>query len=166
MRLLSLLFLLLLLLVAPALGEATYRVEGLPLDYALGTAYEVSLTVSEPGAVTGVAITTTNGSLSAVNEFGEGEAHELQFGPATDGWSFWWLAPADPHELGEGEAGIRDLETALDHRIAGDGADVHRRIEILDRLEILHRREQVGRRFFEHESLIFSLRSIEKGIRR
>ena len=102
MRLLSLLFLL--LLVAPALGEATYRVEGLPLDYAHGTAYEVSLTVSESGAVTGVAITTTNGSLSAVNEFGEGEAHELQFGSATDGWSFWWLAPADPHELGEGEA--------------------------------------------------------------
>ena len=102
MRLLSLLFLL--LLVAPALGEATYRVEGLPLDYALGTAYEVSLTVSEPGAVTGVAITTTNGSLSAVNEFGEGEAHELQFGSATDGWSFWWLAPADSQPLGEGEA--------------------------------------------------------------
>ena len=48
MRLLSLLFLL--LLVAPALGEATYRVEGLPLDYAHGTAYEVSLTVSESGA--------------------------------------------------------------------------------------------------------------------
>ena len=39
MRLLSLLFLL--LLAAPVLGEATYQVEGLPLDYSLGTAYEV-----------------------------------------------------------------------------------------------------------------------------
>ena len=102
MRLLSLLFLL--LLAAPVLGEATYQVEGLPLDYSLGTAYEVSLAVSDPGAVTGVSILTTNGSLSAVNEFGEDEAHELLLGPSDVGWSFWWLAPADQHELGEGEA--------------------------------------------------------------
>ena len=102
MRLLPFLFLL--LLVTPALGEPTYSVRGLPIDYALGAVYEVSLTVSDPGAVTGVAITTTNGSLSAANEFAEGasEAHELRLGPADR--SFWWLAPVDPQPLGEGEA--------------------------------------------------------------
>ena len=96
--------LVLLLVATAAHGEATYRVDGLPLDYALGEVYEVTLTVSDPGAVTGVTITTTNGSLSAVNEFGEGEAHDLQFGASDDGWSFFWQAPADAHELGEGEA--------------------------------------------------------------
>lgn len=96
--------LVLLLIATAANGEATYRVDGLPLDYALGSTYEVTLTVSDPDAVTGSVITTTNGSLSAVDEFGEGEAHELQFGAADNGWSFFWQAPADAHELGEGEA--------------------------------------------------------------
>ena len=87
--------------------DNVYRVEGLPEDlhYETGKTYQIGLTVNDDSEISTVSILVTNGSLSETEEFGEA-IQNLELGSSESGWIFYWQAPSESFDLGEGEAGL------------------------------------------------------------
>ena len=85
--------------------DNVYRVEGLPddLHYETGKTYQIDLIANDDSEISSVSISVTNGSLSETEEFGE-NVQNLELGSSDSGWSFYWQAPSESFELGEGEA--------------------------------------------------------------
>ena len=85
--------------------ENTYRVEGLPddLHFATGKVYTVTLTASNYSAIANVNISVTNGSLSETETF-EDNILSLNLIASEEGWTFYWQAPSEAFDLGEGNA--------------------------------------------------------------
>ena len=83
--------------------DRIYRVDGLPdnLYYETGKTYEVVLTANNYTAIQSIDITVTNGSLSETEEFGA-VLQALSLSSSETGWSFFWQAPIETFELGEG----------------------------------------------------------------
>ena len=85
--------------------DNVYRVEGLPEDlhYETGKAYQIDLVANDASEITSVSISVTNGTLSETEEFGE-SIQSLELDSSDSGWIFYWQAPSESFELGEGEA--------------------------------------------------------------
>ncbi len=85
--------------------DNTYRVEGLPdnLHFETGKSYIVTLTASNNSAISMVNITVSNGTLSESEDFEEG-VKSLGLSESQEGWTFYWEAPSESFELGEGNA--------------------------------------------------------------
>ncbi|MEE3242949.1 MAG: hypothetical protein VX188_03995 [Candidatus Thermoplasmatota archaeon] len=85
--------------------DSIYRVDGLPenLHFATGVSYEITLTASNYSAIASVNITVTNGTLSTSDEFVP-DIHQLVLPSSSEGWTFYWQAPSESFELGEGKA--------------------------------------------------------------
>jgi len=85
--------------------DNVYRVEGLPEDlhYETGKTYQIDLVANDDSEITSVSISVTNGSLSETEEFGE-SVQSLELDSSASGWTFYWQAPSESFELGEGEA--------------------------------------------------------------
>ena len=85
--------------------DNVYRVEGLPEDlhYETGKTYQIDLIVNDDSEISSVSISITNGSLSETEEFSE-IIGILELGTSDSGWTFYWQAPSESFELGEGEA--------------------------------------------------------------
>jgi len=85
--------------------DNVYRVEGLPEDlhYETGKTYQIDLVANDDSEITSVSISVTNGSLSETEEFGE-SIQSLELDSSDSGWTFYWQAPSESFELGEGEA--------------------------------------------------------------
>ena len=85
--------------------DNTYRVEGLPEDLHFETSkvYTVILTASNYSAIANVNISITNGTLSETETFEE-NVLSLNLATSEDGWTFYWQAPSETFELGEGNA--------------------------------------------------------------
>ena len=85
--------------------DNTYRVEGLPddLHFETGKAYTVVLTASNYSAIANVNISVTNGSLSETEDFGD-NVLSLNLAASEGGWTFYWQAPSETFNLGEGNA--------------------------------------------------------------
>lgn len=86
-------------------GENTYRVDGLPEDlhYETGKVYSVGLIASNYSAISNVNISVTNGTLSVTETF-EDNIIVLNLSESQEGWTFYWQAPSESFELGEGNA--------------------------------------------------------------
>ena len=85
--------------------DNVYRVEGLPEDlhYETGKTYQIDLIANDESEISSVSISITNGSLSETEEFGE-SIQSLELDSSDSGWTFYWQAPSESFELGEGEA--------------------------------------------------------------
>ena len=85
--------------------DNVYRVEGIPEDlhYETGKAYQIDLVANDASEITSVSISVTNGTLSETEEFGE-SIQSLELDSSDSGWIFYWQAPSESFELGEGEA--------------------------------------------------------------
>ena len=85
--------------------DNVYRIEGLPEDlhYETGKTYQVDLIANDDSEIASISILITNGSLSETEAFGEG-VQSLELGSSDSGWTFYWQAPSESFELGEGEA--------------------------------------------------------------
>tara|TARA_B100001250_G_scaffold225854_1_gene193731 strand:+ start:1267 stop:1791 length:525 start_codon:yes stop_codon:yes gene_type:complete len=87
--------------------DNVYRVEGIPEDlhYETGKAYQIDLVANDASEITSVSISVTNGTLSETEEFGE-SIQSLELDSSDSGWIFYWQAPSESFELGEGEAAL------------------------------------------------------------
>ena len=85
--------------------DNVYRVEGIPEDlhYETGKIYQIDLVANDDSEITSVSISVTTGSLSETEEFGE-SIQSLELDSSDSGWTFYWQAPSESFELGEGEA--------------------------------------------------------------
>lgn len=85
-----------------------YRVDGIPdnLHYESGKSYQIDLTVSNSTSVSYIIVTTTNGTLSETEEFGDSNL-EINLTDSSEGWVFHWQAPTESFNLGEGNAELR-----------------------------------------------------------
>jgi len=85
--------------------DNTYRVEGLPEDlhFETGKVYSVGLIASNYSAISNVNISVTNGTLSETETF-EDNILVLNLSESQEGWTFYWQAPSESFELGEGNA--------------------------------------------------------------
>jgi len=85
--------------------DNVYRVEGIPddLHYETAKVYQIDLTANNYSAIASVAITISNGTLSETEEFTP-EVKSLELGSSDAGWKYYWEAPSESFELGEGEA--------------------------------------------------------------
>ena len=85
--------------------DNVYRVEGIPEDlhYETGKAYQIDLVANDASEITSVSISVTNGTLSETEEFGD-SIQSLELDSSDSGWIFYWQAPSESFELGEGEA--------------------------------------------------------------
>ena len=85
--------------------DNVYRVEGIPddLHYETAKSYQIDLTANNYSAIASVTITTSNGTLSETEEFTP-DVKSLELGSSDTGWQFYWEAPSESFELGEGEA--------------------------------------------------------------
>ena len=87
--------------------DSVYRIEGLPsnLYYTADTSYEIILSASNYSEISEVNISVTNGSLSESENFVDG-TKQLLLPESLDGWKFYWKAPSENYDLGEGESQI------------------------------------------------------------
>jgi len=85
--------------------DNVYRVDGIPEDlhFETGKTYQIDLVANDDSEITSVSISVTNGSLSETEEFGE-SIQSLELDSSDSGWTFYWQAPSESFELGEGEA--------------------------------------------------------------
>ena len=84
--------------------DNVYRVDGIPEDlhFETGKTYQVDLIANDDSEIASISISITNGSLSETEDFGEG-VQSLELGSSDSGWTFYWQAPSESFELGEGE---------------------------------------------------------------
>ena len=82
-----------------------YRIDGIPdnLHYDVGESYLINITVSDSASVSYIIVTITNGTLSATDDFTESNL-ELNLTDGSEGWFFYWQAPTESFDLGEGNA--------------------------------------------------------------
>ena len=85
--------------------DNVYRVEGIPddLHYETAKVYQIDLTANNYSAIASVTITISNGTLSETEEFTP-DVKSLELGSSDAGWTYYWEAPSESFELGEGEA--------------------------------------------------------------
>ena len=85
--------------------DNVYRVDGIPEDlhFETGKTYQIDLIANDESEISSVSISITNGSLSETEEFGE-SIQSLELDSSDSGWTFYWQAPSESFELGEGEA--------------------------------------------------------------
>ena len=85
--------------------DNVYRVEGLPddLHYETSKTYQIDLTANDYQAISLVNITISYGTLSETEDFTP-DVHNLILDSSDSGWMFYWQAPSESFELGEGQA--------------------------------------------------------------
>ncbi|MEO2179770.1 MAG: hypothetical protein ABGW86_00635 [Candidatus Poseidoniia archaeon] len=85
--------------------DNVYRVEGIPddLHYETAKVYLIDLTANNYSAIASVTITISNGTLSETEEFTP-DVQSLELDSSDVGWTFYWEAPSESFELGDGEA--------------------------------------------------------------
>ena len=85
--------------------DNVYRVEGIPddLHYEIAKVYQINLTANNNSDIASVTITISNGTLSETEEFTP-DVKSLELGSSDAGWTYYWEAPSESFELGEGEA--------------------------------------------------------------
>ena len=85
--------------------DNVYRVEGIPddLHYETAKVYPIDLTANNYSAIASVTITISNGTLSETEEITP-DVKSLELGSSDAGWTYYWEAPSESFELGEGEA--------------------------------------------------------------
>ena len=85
--------------------DNVYRVEGIPddLHYETAKVYQIDLTANNYSAIASVTITISNGTLSETEDFTP-DVKSLELGSSDAGWTYYWEAPSESFELGEGQA--------------------------------------------------------------
>ena len=85
--------------------DNVYRVEGIPddLHYETAKVYLIDLTANNYSAIASVTITISNGTLSETEEVTP-DVQSLELDGSDAGWTFYWEAPSESFELGDGEA--------------------------------------------------------------
>ena len=111
-------------------ADNVYRVEGLPEDlhYTIGNSYKIDLFANNYTAISSVNITISNGTLSESE--GTDGSQNLLLGSSDTGWIFYWQAPSDSFELGEGQAVLSIIFEESDGVVWGSFDSVLRPPEI------------------------------------
>ena len=101
---LILMFAICLFLPSVQAGDNLYRIDGIPdnLHYETGKSYQIDISVDSLN-VSYIIITISNGTLSETEDFGE-SVQSLELDSSNSGWTFYWQAPSESFDLGEGEA--------------------------------------------------------------
>ena len=111
-------------------ADNVYRVEGLPEDlhYTTGKSYQIDLIANNYTAISSVNITISNGTLSESE--GTDGSQNLLLSSSDTGWTFYWKAPSESFELGEGQAVLSIIFEESDGAVWGSFDSVLRPPEI------------------------------------